>query len=217
MDNLTIEQKAELMDILLNDSVIKNRIDNILNSKTISTSIDEDNNIHFINNNKKIAIRLLSLNEYNKYIINGTCDGSITNDNVNVWHTVNHTKFSYYWKYSYDKDGWTHVERPVIDFLHEAIQNNTDSVFTYIEPTHRFVFDMNFYGTSSSAVGKYNVDSKAFTTMNKSSAYASQHIDLYPRSDWPNWMRVLTDIKWVVCFRPAFQIKDTNKSNNIFY
>lgn len=195
MNNLTIEQKAELMDILLNDSVIKNRIDNILNSKTISTSIDEDNNIHFIDNNKKIAIRLLSLNEYNKYIVNGTADGSITKNNINVWH------YGLFIVISYNNvEVYYHGTQ---NMFYECTNNNTSSQANIFFNDRRSNLYLRIWDAGARSAQDIYYTTPSLINKNFSSAltYNQKYCGFIEYSS----------------FRPAFMIKDNNKSNNIFY
>lgn len=248
MNNLTIEQKAELMDILLNDSVIKNRIDNILNSKTISTSIDEDNNIHFINNVKDIGVRILSLNEYNKYIINGTCDGSITKNNKSTWNTTQYSGFGYYMIYysytpnlykglsvlevssntykvlqnsNYIKDGrgantFYGTQNTNVNF--ELVQNNNFNK-NYIKSSYTHIFEaLGFIYDGTRGVYQYGrLDLNECTLTKNATLYTSSVNGKGYYSSGYGTYNTTINVTCTCNFRPAFQIKDTNKSNNIFY
>ena len=194
MNNLTIEQKAELMDILLNDSVIKNRIDNILNSKIISTSIDENNNVHFINNNKKISIRLLSLDEYNKYIVNGTADGSVTKNDMNVWH------YSLFITMEY---GEINVYRFGTQSMYfECTNNNTLSQANVFFNDRRSNLRTRIwdYGGRSAQDLCYTTPSLTNKNFSSTLVYNEKYCGFIEYSS----------------FRPAFQIKDTDKSIDLF-
>ena len=57
-----------------------------------------------VNSNISFEIRILSSNEYNKYIINGTCNGSIINCDENVWHSINYDRSLFVY---YNSTDWT--------------------------------------------------------------------------------------------------------------
>ena len=56
----------------------------------IKNSIISSNNENQgdISNKNSILVRTLSLNEYDKFIINNTCGGSITKNDIDVWHYI---------------------------------------------------------------------------------------------------------------------------------
>lgn len=85
------EDKVKLLSIIysnlegdLTDSETEEQINNINNSSDDSNFIFSSKNLH-----NKVAIKLLSLEQYNKYIENGTLDGSITKYDERVWHHMN--------------------------------------------------------------------------------------------------------------------------------
>ena len=72
--------------------VISNELyDLVINAKTLEDlSIIQESFLNLTEKNNdasnNIAVRILSSNEFVKYIKNGTCDGSITKYDINVWH-----------------------------------------------------------------------------------------------------------------------------------
>lgn len=58
------------------------------NTISLLSSIINSRIVNYIHNDKDTIIRILSFNEYKKYIINNSCDGSITKANENVWHQL---------------------------------------------------------------------------------------------------------------------------------
>ena len=84
--------------------------------KNLLISLQQDNNTF----NNAIAIRVLSSNEYKKYIDNGTLDGSITANNENVWHFVNGQDIIIFWQ-RYDQDKYTDSE--ILNYVKQFVQN----------------------------------------------------------------------------------------------
>ena len=215
MNNLTIEQKAELMDILLNDSVIKNRIDNILNSKTISTSIDEDNNIHFINNNKKTIVRILSLNEYDKYIINGNADGSITKNDNAVWNrpifqrSYRTSDCGYQCTYTIFTISRNSTST-ITDLLGEVLQNTSSN-------NHNAITDIKFELHNFNPPKSFGHDNRNLTsyTCSKNSTNMFFSMSCTASSSGYN-TTVHLNCYVYSSFRPVFQIKDNDKSKDLF-
>ena len=85
INNIDDNIKLQIINILLNDPSIRNKVNNILDNSNIET--DENGNSIIINklNNNNVKIKILSEDEYEKYILNGTCDGSIAVNDENVW------------------------------------------------------------------------------------------------------------------------------------
>ena len=80
------------------DNLIKsNSLDDFLRFKEtlVNSQVPEsqvNNSLTIVKDHySKIAIRVLSLDEYNKYIINGTADGAIIEGNQNTWNFINNT------------------------------------------------------------------------------------------------------------------------------
>lgn len=78
--------KNDLLNLIIsngydtNDSNVKNALLSIINY----------NNATNIPNEKSILVRILSINEYKKYIENSSLDGAITVENENTWHLLNY-------------------------------------------------------------------------------------------------------------------------------
>lgn len=75
-DNLSNLIVANGYDI--NNDEVKNALLSLAGSNIINLPLDK----------KHIAIRTLSLNEYEKYIKNGTADGAISKYNINVYNYI---------------------------------------------------------------------------------------------------------------------------------
>jgi len=63
-----------------------NFIQNANDLQILKNSIEEDISTDLTYDKKHIIVRILSTQEYDKYIKNETLNGSILNKNINVWH-----------------------------------------------------------------------------------------------------------------------------------
>ena len=193
----------------------------------------------------KVVIRILSLNEYNKYIKDGTADGSITKDNTNTWHhphniratayvykssehaigkwpsntyTVNNS-IVYNLKTTWVNGGIYNFNSPqtVKDYLEHIQDNNSNNIIAfypkggYIE----FIVGLWTYGTTSGAFITSITLYK--NTMNKNAIVDNHSLTLSgrPPGDGYNTSGTIY-FNADLCFRPVFQIKDNNKSINLY-
>ena len=218
-------------------SILKENGYDINNSETISllSSIVNSSIANCGYNDKNISIRILSNEEYEKYIKNGTLDGSITAVDINVWHYDNSvgigvmnrgygftsvqqdsfitifitaTDYSGTWTYTFTANG-------------EHIQNNKSS-----NSSHRFFNNLTFktqsavamYGGGAyySAINTKNINSSFEDAKNKTTS--SNSIESYiSEGHWNDWNRVILYYNFTYNFRPVFTYKDNNKSRNIYY
>ena len=73
--------------------ISQNNIDKIVNAKTLDDFLEAQESIineltqnDNLNDENMLIVRIPSINEYNIFIINDTLDGSIINNDNNVWH-----------------------------------------------------------------------------------------------------------------------------------
>jgi hypothetical protein len=84
------------MSITIHKNLSEQEYNNILTASTLNEleavrdlfldSISNNNSDTENLNNSLVLIRCLSKEEYDKYLINGTCAGAITKNEINVWH-----------------------------------------------------------------------------------------------------------------------------------
>lgn len=92
----TLQDLISSPDFNVNDPDTKKQLNNIL---------DQINVYSYLNHNKNYSgIRCLSKEEYDRYLINGTCDGSIIANNINVWHYDNNRSAKSHLLYSFGED-----------------------------------------------------------------------------------------------------------------
>lgn len=120
INNIDDNIKLQIINILLNDPSIRNKVNNILDNSNIET--DDNGNSIIVNklNNNNIKIKILSSDEYKKYIDNGTLDGSITARNENVWHFINGQDIIMFWQ-RHEQDHYTDLE--ILNYVKEFAQN----------------------------------------------------------------------------------------------
>jgi len=227
--------KNQLIDLLSsNDYDI-----NFNTYETIKSLIINEENQNNISNENLVFIRVLSKQEYNKYIKNGTCNGSITAENINVWHMQKDKDFS---KSLFVHDGRVHEEYSFDRYFSLTQDNNLDEMNTsdldayniYIESS--WSRDNNWYKNSDAMKnGGYYWRENEYNfpvTIPKTTTIKNTRIEtkaaLRPYS-WTyeqliadGWVYrtyslLRVDIQDIACYRPAFTYKDNNKSINIYY
>ena len=201
---------------------------------TIKDSLMNSDALLKYHDKKYTAIQCLSLNQYNNYIINGTCDGAISKRDINAWHhTNNPSKVGFY---SADR-AYTPSNSDLTTYLKagrstsytytgysENIQNNINAN-SYNCLTNDFTIKgQAFFWSGYSNVGWCggNLLSKtikqSFTLSKTSSSYQSETMTSVGDLPYGNGKFYLyLSVLFYSCFRPAFKFIDNNKSKTIYY
>ena len=188
---------------------------------TITSKIVEQEDI---GNNNYPTIRILSRNEYKKYVLEGSANGSITPNAANVWHYCDfpHTTFSAnstslslkilsdYQLQCYSTSGATYYasnDHGYINmyFYTTLIADNTaDNTFAYFPESKEYNLLAWKNTGSNSAVQNVSLNGAApKTTAN----YLRNQIDVYAWSN--NYGHFY--FNYTFSFRPVFTINDVKK------
>ena len=186
-------------------------------------------------NNTTTFIRILSKNEYNKYIINGTLDGSITAGHYDVWNDneVGESYEGVYYLYPDDGEGnqsWDYVKQwlanpnfvyighnnlnKTYNINYETLSDNTGETNQRIKKYQpRYDAITLWSGRYNGAVYNMNISFNKNETMNKNLGYKT---DYRVTADHVNPGKIEMNFNLNSCFRPVFQFLNNQKSNNIF-
>ena len=214
----------KVMDLY--NSIIENNTPEEVNRLRQLLSITKNADI----DNKVCKIRVLSSNEYDKNLINGTADGSITAKNENVWHfndsvgksaIVNangayngefHYRMYYNPNVSVCSSGYygpnTFGSCP---FIYELSQGNANNSCT-LKKSFLSVIDVFYvYYERPGATQKYGrKDFDISYSIGKSAITETGSVK-------PQNGSTKVDYSITVNFRPVFDFVDNNKSTNIHY
>lgn len=228
-------EKDNIIAILKENGYDTNSPDTI----SLLSSIINNRIVNYIHNDKDTIIRILSENEYNKYIINGTCDGTITKTNIDVWHFGNETgkslvcyyysmntnsyqlknlvHYSNYEKYQMSSVSYTYI----INILYELSHSNNTSNVTCIRALDS-VYDTVL--TAPDGHGDHGVTGilthRIYPTCTlEKNVYTKESNQLSAGMRDGSWHNLSLYFKYVIYsnFRPVFQYKDNNKSKNLYY
>lgn len=197
----------------------------ILNSST-NTELN-----HISSDN--ISIRILSLEEYNKYIKNGTCDGAINTYDINVWHSMEslNKDYDYYlahkgsavtasFDYYTELINNTSTNQSKIlyqhnNFIYYVLGTTEDNLYNY-RPGRRYY--RSTYDNNSSHPkgfiyinGVLQISKNNYRTLTKTQTIAKTNDANSPAYN------VIFNFYFNTLFRPVFQYKDNNKSKNLYY
>ncbi len=189
----------------------------------------EVNETH-IDNSKHAIIRLLSSNEYDKYIVNGTCNGSITANNTNAWHfpLMSYKNFFYtgtkqgnwintsLFPGGYTSSTVTTMSQDVtVAIYSERFADNFNSNSKYKFSLQVGLYDAVYYNpgsyVGSAKVNYQNNDRSKTETQIYSSAQASHNVQGVVHRTKIFYYYVKHT------FRPVFQYIDNDKTNNVFH
>ena len=221
MSNELKNQLIELIssndyDIDLNKyEAIRNLITNKNNNDTF--------NINLIN------IRMLSISEYNKFIKNGTLDGSITQNDINVWHTL---KYNEWYDYPSVNGGFntTQTKNYSQTFIGELCHDNTSENIVRLDQNNykcwMFAYqkdwanpyDSSLYHAASSTKDAMEckiVNGNLNNLLKKNQYTLSQSFSVSKYISYYNMICNLT-ITYINAFRPCFSYKDNNKSIDMY-
>ena len=224
-DNLSDLIAANGYDI--NNDEVRSALLSLAGSNIIKLPLDK----------KHIAIRTLSKDEFDKYIINGTCDGSITKCNTNVWNYFqNESKCACYTIFgrAARKDEMVEISKientEVVSEIsgntvynrtrsssalanYELIQNSSNNncyIYNTVMPIFRSMFAGNDGARWIAIISDININPEEIdktVTNNELSATAK---------DSCNNKMILT-VSYYINYRPIFNFVDNNKSKNIYY
>ena len=167
--------------------------------------------LEIINSNKEetlkeeISVRTLSLNEWNKYIINDTLNGSITAKNINTWHYSNAGNIYNNWVPNQNMGNH--------NMYYELSNNNTSNTSTC-----RYISSLNFYlrAEVASYQYKHSYDTPATISIEKNKNIYSYYFGAYSgiTSETP-WLGHYK-VQYIISFRPVFEYIDNRKSSDIY-
>ena len=181
--------------------ISEQQLNEIKNSSSIeflkSLILDNIKNNQDESSKESLILRTLSLNEYYKYIVNGTCNGSITANDKNTWHnfltlnsTVSHSV------------GYGSTQCGVYNNICEILADNINNTYLRLLGNTWTITVTNPYA-GMKRTATYN-NTEYWT---KSEYYRHQNIECF------SYYTVIT----YVCFRPVFSYTDNKKSNNMFF
>lgn len=224
-----------LTDQEYNNLIKSNSLDDFLRFKEtlVNSQVSEsqvNNSLAIVKDHySKVAIRILSVNEFNKYIVNGTCDGSVIANNTNTWHfpTMSYKNFLYTGSRS---GGWINTSRfpggytestavfmsndITVTIYSERFSNNSTSNSKYKFSVQVGVYNAYYYNpgayVGAATVNYQDNDRSKTETYIYSSAQASHKVynDIYRSRVFYYYV--------MHTFRPVFQIKDNDKSINLY-
>lgn len=187
--------------------------DYILNSVSTESGYTSDN----------ISVRILSKEEYDKYIKNGTCDGAITANDVNVWHKIIN-KSTYIGANNAANPNWNPSSYAGYEVFIPA---------TYVgSRTYAYTLPILFEMLLDNKTNVYLTQIESFPIKLHTSGYGSQQYTTTINSAYTNKNQSFSDWVWNgscidgglnatlssrYCFRPVLQYKDNKKSKNVYY
>ena len=220
----------------------------LINSKTPEefwnnkSLLNIDSNIEL--DKDDVLVRTLSLNEYNKYIVNGTCDGSIVKYSSQVWQYKtklltcygswnSHSNPASFWDInkvdgSYPRpgqDGFIEqhgsesftMNAPVYGIM---LTNNTAGQATYYCYPQKYLLVSTNYAYNYVWYSKYI--SPSVTTYSANKNYTNNVSVGTPsiNNAMPGWggdITVTVNLQAYSSFVPVFNFVDNNKSDNVYY
>ena len=180
-------------------------LEDFISIKNLLLTIIEENT----GNNTKddIAIRILSNAEWNKYIISSILEGTITANNINVWHY--HTFNDIY--IATNSVNHRHGTASVTVCRETTASNTTSNALTVAY--RNLNIRVRELGTPSGE--KSRTDSETMNISKRQTVYQYWFDGLHGITTSP--YGCYCSVSHAVCFRPVFQFNDTNKSSGIFY
>ena len=189
-----------------NDIINANTCEELKSLKTLIISLITSNN--FESKSNTINIRILSSNEWEKYIRESNLDGSITANNINVWNyqaaisDVN------------EGGGMNNTHRADIDFLKDLTSSNSSDLA--VSKTIK-TFNIHLSGRTSgnqSLHQYYTVP--ADLSFNKSTNLYHFYFSAGYGASTTNHNFIWCNMYYTMCFRPVFQYIDNKKSINMY-
>ena len=227
-----------------NIDTVREQLSNLISSDEFNNKSSEELSDILYNlslalatNNKSlkncIGIRILSLNEYNKYISNGTADGSITKNDNNVWHnSCSFIKQAYLYSDNINErtslstnsfpGGFT--DRTAISLASnsttqtnvysEQFSNNSKNI-TSSKMLLQIGLYVNHWHSGFGGLNSKTLDNKDLNK-NKTDTKIASSISC---SQGNNYSVVSETIQYsiIYAFRPCFAIVDNNKSSGSYY
>lgn len=206
---------SENFDIENND--IKQQFLNIYNQ------IFDNKENNSINKNSS-NIRILSLNEWNKYIANDTLNGSISAKNINVWHYIQTTDYYKELITDYKQVRETYDKVSYFELFSDNTSNIIKTNMSYkinlkcnwtnrkYPESNQYYWGVESYQSPASFSKSLSLNSFNFECIapsNKGYTYDT------PSNDY-SFVALRIRTKEYMCFRPVLQYVDNKKSNNIY-
>ncbi len=230
MSTDSAEIKARLLNLIANDNFDANtpsfkiELENILSILPKATTSNNTNNL---------IVRILSTNEYKKYIKNDTLNGSITAYNINVWHSLESSNKNYDCVHGHNSTepvtfNYTYYTELIADNLANqylnSIYNHNYSLYYYLSYSYSANYDVGgrYYRTVSTNQSNFP---SGFIYMNdvlnipKSNAHPlvkTQTITRKSGSIQDHTYNATFNFYYISLFRPVFQYIDNQKSANIY-
>ena len=169
-----------------------------------------------------IIIRVLSMKEYERYILNDTLSGSIVEGDENAWHKLIPQDYTNNLYIYYGQELRSET-------LHMYFENYADNINDIVPRKYTYSIVLGAtYATGRESYWKrasmssVNNDSKDFTTYsNFITAYNDNPFNpnngTYDKPYGTYYVGIRVFYNEHKCFRPVFQFNDTNKSSGIFY
>lgn len=168
-----------------------------------------------------IRIRILSLNEYDKYILNGTCDGSIIKGNDNVWNKLVPQSYTNNLFISWSRENKTVNHYTYFENYSDNITNITPRKYTYsINIGACYAYPENNGSWIRANRTSSNNDNKNLSIINSNiTAYkGSSTTSSFDNPDiYVYYVGIRVYYKEYKTFRPIFNIIDNNKSSGSYY
>jgi len=224
-----------ISDLLYNQLINSNTLEELLTSRDLIRN--SQNTQGDVSNENFVLIRILSKNEYDKYIKNGNLNGSVTENNMNTWNYSRYNGylmlFGVYGGYNidtydtfqsrdknlkapknrvscYHKGAWHDAANWIMQtyFIFEILSNNNENKNTGI--FNNDVLLEIYINTSETIYKNYSVPKNV--TFNKSEI---NHLDSFSASP-VSYVTGTIKLNCYSSFRPVFNYKDNNKNNYIF-
>ena len=225
----------------------KEQYNTFLNSNSLDDFISLRNSVEIVEGlinipKDHVAIRTLSLSEYNKYIKNGTLDGSIIKNDINVWNTKTYNSQAYCTLAQDTYGGESSVQSTITNSVCEGLptthiivdknklpqnkifydscifelyQNNeTNKVFTNF--THKYIICAYTHSGYSYSASRMNMKYITIPSVTKN-CYNDSVINNITRTLNSKNFTTTLNLSLIGGFRPAFKFVDNNKSTNIHY
>lgn len=166
-----------------------------------------------------VGIRILSLNEYDKYILNGTCDGSIIKGNDNVWNKLVPQSYTNNLFIDWGKQNKT------VNW-DTYFENYSDNISDIIPRKYAYSITLGACYAYPGNEGSWkranrtspNNDNKNLSIISSSiTAYQGGNTTSFDNPDiYAFYVGIRVYYKEHKTFRPIFNIIDNNKSANLF-
>ena len=215
----------ELYDLVINAKTLEDL--NIIQESFLNLNEEDDTS-----NNDVCVVRILSSNEFVKYIKNGTCNGSITKYDTNVWHSLESLNKNYDCIHGHNSVdpvtfNYTYYTELIADnsagqYLNNIYNHNYSLYYTlsYRYLSNYDVGGSNYRQVSSSASTPqgliYMNDISKITKNSANPLVKTQTVTRKSGSIQDRTYNATFNFYYVSLFRPIFVYKDNKKGKNLF-